>query len=459
MKFELDLFRKITDELLKDEKVHPVLPPISPKDISSKIDISLSDEGSADDEFSKILRDLILLTPRTATKSFFNQLFGGRNARATLGDLLAVVLNNAMHTYKVSGPMVAIEKIIVKQFNQLLAYGDKAGGTMASGGSMTNFMAILMARDRAQETIRQMGVRSALTAYTSKESHYSVSKNASFIGIGRDQVRYIESDALGEMIPSALQAAIENDLELGNIPFFVNATAGTTVMGAFDPIDEIANICQLYNIWLHIDGAYCGSVILSNKYKHLVKGAEKSDSFSINAHKMLGTPLTCSFIMVKDKEYLSKSFDNNASYLFQMDEDDYNLGKVSLQCGRRNDGLKLWTLWKSVGHKGLEKIVDHQFDLAAEGRAYVRNHPDYKLYSNENTLSVCFNYKDIAPEEICAALYEHGKLMVGHGSFKGDTFVRLVTINYGNSTEDIHQFFETLEAFVAEHFAISMNPA
>ncbi len=459
MKFELDLFRKITDELLQDEKENPVLPPIHPKNISNVLDLDLSENGSSDDDFAKAIRNLVFNTPRTTTKSFFNQLFGGRNAKATLGDLLAVVLNNAMHTYKVSGPMVEIEKIMVSHFNQLIGYKNNAGGTMASGGSMTNFMAILMARDKAQESIKNKGVQHKLIAYTSKESHYSVSKNAAFIGIGREQVRYIESNDDGEMDTILLQKTIEQDLNKGYQPFFVNATAGTTVMGAFDPLDKIAALCKKYNLWLHADGAYCGSVILSKKYRHLVNGAANTDSFSLNAHKMLGTPLTCSFIMVKDKKYLHDSFSNNASYLFQMDEDEYNLGKISLQCGRRNDGLKLWTLWKSVGHKGLEKIVDHQFYLAAQGREYVRNHPDYTLYSKEDTLSICFNYKDIAPEEICAGLYEHGKLMVGYGSFKGDTFVRLITINYSNSKEDILSFFKKLEAFATKHYSLSLNPA
>jgi len=250
------------------------------------------------------------------------------------------------------------------------------------------------------------------------------------------------------MIPELLEEQIIDDLQNGGVPTYVNATAGTTVLGAFDPIDKIADITEKYKIWLHVDGAYCGSVIFSEKYKHLVKGVERSDSFSYNAHKMLGTPLTCSIILVNDKKQLHDSFSNDADYLYQTDGDDFNLGKTSFQCGRRNDALKFWTLWKSIGTKGLEQIVDQQFDLANVALEYIRSNSDYTLYSYDNSIGVCFNYKNIDPMALCTALYENQETVGGFGSFEEDTFVRFVTINANNEKEDILNFFAVLEAFV-----------
>jgi sulfinoalanine decarboxylase/sulfinoalanine decarboxylase/aspartate 1-decarboxylase len=284
--------------------------------------------------------------------------------------------------------------------------------------------------------------------YTSKESHYSTSKNASFAGMGRNNIRYIKADSKGRMIPELLEEQIIDDLQNGGVPTYVNATAGTTVLGAFDPIDKIADITEKYKMWLHVDGAYCGSVIFSEKYKHLVKGVERSDSFSYNAHKMLGTPLTCSIILVNDKKQLHDSFSNDADYLYQTDGDDFNLGKTSFQCGRRNDALKFWTLWKSIGTKGLEQIVDQQFDLANVALEYIRSNSDYTLYSYDNSIGVCFNHKNIDPMALCTALYENQETVVGFGSFEEDTFVRFVTINANNEKEDILNFFAVLEAFV-----------
>lgn len=264
-------------------------------------------------------------------------------------------------------------------------------------------------------------------------------------------MRYIETNERGEMHVEALEKAIQADIEKGYTPVLINATAGTTVLGAFDPIDEISKIRKKYNVWLHVDGAYCGSVLFSKKYKHLIKGVEHVDSFSINAHKMLGTPLSCSMILVKNKKYLYDSFSNEASYLYQMDDDELNPGKISLQCGKRNDALKFWTLWKQIGTKGLEAMVDKQFALADTARAYIQNNNDYTLYSFENSVGVCFNYKNIPAKDICTMLYEKGALMVGYGSFNHVEFIRLVTINAQNEKETIIDFFKTLEHYVEKY--------
>lgn len=449
MQNELALFQKLANKLFEAEQSNPVAQPLPATDLFEKLDLTLNDSPSLD--FEDTLEQLVLSTPRTATRLFFNQLFGGRNPKATLGDLLAVLLNNSMYTYKVAGPQVGVEKEILKNICKRIGYPTTSDGTFAPGGSMSNFMAMVMARDAYNSNIKNQGVTKTLTLYTSRESHYSIPKNAALMGVGREQVRYVATDQYGKMIPEALLQQIETDLHKGYHPFFVNATAGTTVLGGFDAITPLSEICKKHSLWLHVDGAYCGSVIFSNTYKHLVAGLEGTDSFSVNAHKMMGTPLTCSIVVTRHKKYLHSSFSNDAAYLYQTDGDDYNLGKTSLQCGRRNDALKFWTLWKSVGTNGLETLVNQQFSLADTARDYIRNNDDYTLYSFDESISVCFNYKNIAPQALCTALYEHAALMVGYGTFQENEFVRLVTINAGNKHEDILNFFAVLERFVSEN--------
>ncbi|MGK0413442.1 MAG: sulfinoalanine decarboxylase, partial [Polaribacter sp.] len=431
-----------------EEAENPVAERIESSALYDAIDLSLNEGGMIDDTFKSLLREVLISTPKTATNLFFNQLFGGRQSKAILGDLLAVMLNNSMYTYKVAGPQVGIEQEIIRQSCNLIGYGAKSNGTFPTGGSMSNYMGLIMGRDAKDPACRLSGMTKPLIIYTSKECHYSNDKNASFSGIGRNNIRYIKVDTKGRMIPENLEEQILKDIENGDIPTYVNATAGTTVLGAFDPIDKIADITEKYKIWLHVDGAYCGSVIFSDQYKHLVKGVERSNSFSYNAHKMLGTPLTCSIILVNDKKHLYNSFSNDADYLYQTDGDDFNLGKTSFQCGRRNDALKFWTLWKSVGTNGLKEIVEQQFELADVALEYIRSNPDYTLYSFNDTISVCFNYKNIDPMALCTALYKNQITVVGFGSFQEDTFIRLVTINANNEKEDILNFFAVLEDFV-----------
>jgi sulfinoalanine decarboxylase/sulfinoalanine decarboxylase/aspartate 1-decarboxylase len=450
IKRDLTLFNELVEVLINEETQNPVAERIDSSKLYDAIDLSLNDGAMIDDTFKAVLREVLISTPKTATNLFFNQLFGGRQSKAILGDLLAVILNNSMYTYKVAGPQVGIEQEIIRQSCNLVGYGANSNGTFPTGGSMSNYMGLIMGRDAKDPACREKGMTKPLIIYTSKECHYSNDKNASFAGIGRNNIRYINADAKGCMIPEHLEEQILEDLQNGNIPTYVNATAGTTVLGAFDPLDKIADITEKYKVWLHVDGAYCGSVIFSEKYKHLVKGAERSNSFSYNAHKMLGTPLTCSIILVNDKKYLHDSFSNDADYLYQTDGDDFNLGKTSFQCGRRNDALKFWTLWKSVGTLGLQKIVEQQFDLADVALDYIRGNSNYTLYSFDDSISVCFNYKNVDPMALCTALYEHQVTVVGFGSFEEDTFIRLVTINANNEKEDILNFFTVLEEFVAK---------
>jgi sulfinoalanine decarboxylase len=446
---DLALFNELVEVLISEEDKNPVAERIDSTKLYDSIDLSLNEGAMIDEDFKVLLQDVLVSTPKTATNLFFNQLFGGRQSKAVLGDLLAVMLNNSMYTYKVAGPQVGIEQEIIRQSCDLIGYGSKSNGTFPTGGSMSNYMALVMGRDAKDPLCRLNGMSKTLIIYTSEECHYSNAKNASFAGIGKNNIRYIKADSKGRMIPEKLEEQIIEDLENGVTPAYVNATAGTTVLGAFDPLNEIADITEKHNIWLHVDGAYCGSVIFSERYKHLVEGVERSNSFSYNAHKMLGTPLTCSILLVNDKKHLHDSFSNDADYLYQTDGDDFNLGKTSFQCGRRNDALKFWTLWKSIGTKGLEQIVDQQFELANVALDYIRNNPDYTLYSFDDSISVCFNYKNIEPMELCTALYEHQVTVVGFGSFEDDTFVRLVTINANNEKVDILNFFKVLEDFVA----------
>lgn len=457
MKDDLKLFNELVDLLLEEEQKHPVATPIATNKLYQTLDLSLNDHPILDEDFKKTLFEIVKSTPKTASTSFFNQLFGGRMNKATLGDLLAVMLNNSMYTYKVAGPQVGIEKAVLHKICDMIGYGEESDGTFTSGGSMSNYMAMVMARDKYDPSSKVEGVSKKMIVYTSEVSHYSIQKNTSLIGIGRNQVRFIKTNDHGEMIPEDLELQIQQDLAKGFHPFFVNATAGTTVLGAFDSVEPISKICKAHNLWLHLDGAYCGGVIFSKRYKHLVKGIELTDSFSINAHKMLGAPLTCSIIVTQNKKHLYQSFSNEADYLYQTADDDFNLGKTSLQCGRRNDALKIWTLWKSVGSKGLENIVDHQFYLADVARNYIKQHPDYTLHSYDDSISVCFNYKGISAKTLCTELYLNSEVLVSFGSFRDVEFVRMVTINTSLKEQDIMNFFKRIEIFVDNKILIAKH--
>ena len=446
IKDDLQLFDELVTLFLEDEIQNPVAEYINPKDVNKVLDITLQESAISKVEYKKILKKLLLKSTKSSSKLFFNQLFGGRHSKAVLGDLLAVILNNSMATYKIAGPQISIEKEILSKIYSLIGYNNKAGGTFPTGGSMSNFMSLVMARDKVN-TISNKSNKKRLIAYSSENSHYSISKNASFSGIGKENVRYIKSDQYGRICKDDFENQINNDISNGFLPFYLNATAGTTVLCAFDNIEELVPICRKHEIWIHLDGAFGGAVIFSEKYKYLVKGINFTDSFCFNAHKTLVAPIITSLLVVKDKNDLYNSFNNSASYLYQTHDSDFNLGQTSFECGRRNNALKLWTMWKAIGSKGIAKIINHEFKLANFARNYVINNSNYKIYSFENSLSICFNYKNFDPEDLCTQLYENNLLMVGFGHFHANKFIRLVTVNSENSTNNLSNFFQILEEY------------
>ena len=454
IKKDLALFNELISIFLEDELANPVTEYINPNDASKILDIKLGEEAVDNIKLKSVLKKILLKTPKSSSKLFFNQLFGGRHSKAVLGDLLAVMLNNSMATYKIAGPQVLIEKEVLSQVYNLIGYGDNAGGTFPTGGSMSNFMSLVMARDKVNLKIKETGPPKKLVAYTSENGHYSIDKNASFSGLGKQNIRHIKSDKYGRIDILELEKQVEVDLENGFIPFYLNATAGTTVLCAFDNILELASICKKNNIWLHVDGAFGGAVIFSDKYKHLVDGISLTNSFCFNAHKILGAPLSTSVLVVKDKDDLYNSFNNKATYLYQTHDDGFNLGQTSFECGRRNNAIKLWTMWKAIGKKGIANIVDHQFDLANAAREYIKNNINYTLYSFDYSLSVCFNYKDFDAEDLCTKLYERSKLMIGFGYFQDKKFIRLVLVNGENTDKDIIKFFLVLEEFAEENSSL-----
>jgi len=445
---DLELFNEIIKEFLNEEKTTPASKFISPENIMNEIDLKLDKRPLDNEKYKKLLKQLINSTPKSSSKHFFNQLYGGRHSKAVLGDLLAVILNTSMATFKIAGPQVIVEKTILETISNLVGYSNESGGTFPTGGSMSNFMSVVMARDKIDLSINKRGMSKTLIAYTSDCSHYSIAKNASFAGIGRENVRYILSNNRGQIDIVSLEKEIKKDIDRGLTPFYLNATAGTTVLGAFDPVKKLVNICKRYKIWLHLDGAFGGSVIFSKNLKNLVEGIENVDSFCFNAHKTLGAPLSTSVLLVKKKKYLYKSFDNDAQYLYQTHDKDYNLGSSSFECGRRNNALKLWSMWKAIGTEGMSNIIERQFKLADFARKYIKNNKNYRLFSFENSLSICFNYQDIDPQDLCSKLYKNNVLLVGYGQFKNQKFIRLVIVNIQNNEEEILNFFKNVEDFV-----------
>jgi len=348
----------ITEKYLQENKDPgtPVVDYREPDELKNLLDLSIQADGVSGAHMMDLVEEYLRFSVRTGHPQFLNQLYQGFNLPGFVGEVVTALSNTSMYTYEVAPVATLIEREVISKMCAAVGF-DSNEGIFLPGGSNANMTALLAARNRKQPSSKSTGITGQMALFVSDEAHYSFEKAANTLGIGMNNVVKVATDPLGRMIPEALDHSVRESYKDGKMPFFVAATAGTTVRGAFDPLTEIAEVARRHELWLHVDGALGASVILSEKYRHLMNGVDQADSVAWNPHKTMGVPLSCSALLLKQKGGLEACTScDHGDYLFH-DEDSpdfkttgfetsndesMDLGKQSLQCGRRVDALKLW---------------------------------------------------------------------------------------------------------------------
>ncbi|ODV58618.1 pyridoxal phosphate-dependent decarboxylase family protein [Ascoidea rubescens DSM 1968] len=329
----------------------------------------------------------------TWSLGFLDKLYSSTNAIGVISDLVLSILNTNSHVFTVSPILTVIEKKIGYEYSKLFydGYSENSGGLTFSGGSWSNISSLQIARSYLYCDSKKRGNGNyKFAVFTSSHSHYSVEKAAMLCGFGSESVFKIEVNSRGEMKCSKLEESIKKAIENGYTPLYVNATAGTTVFGSFDPLEEIGVICEKYGIWFHVDGSWGGNFIFSKELKNKLKGSHLANSITVSPHKMLGVPTTCSFLLMKDKRIFVTANSLDAPYLFHKikgsvesgdrrlsqrellesykrkddgvrSEENFNLAEGTMGCGRRADSLKFYLSWNYYGKVGFGERVDHAY--------------------------------------------------------------------------------------------------
>ncbi|XP_036395449.1 acidic amino acid decarboxylase GADL1-like [Megalops cyprinoides] len=456
--------RKATDVR---EKVCEWQPPQRLKEI---LDLELKEEG---EDHSKILercRDAMRYSVKTGHPRFFNQLYAGMDPYSLVGRFITEAINPSLYTYEVAPVFVLTEEAVLKKMMEFLGWEKEGDGIFSPGGSVSNMYAVNVARYSYIPDIKEQGLSGMprLVLFTSQECHYSVAKAAAFLGIGTKNVYAVSSDERGKMIPAELEKQVLRAKEEGALPFLVNATSGTTVLGAFDPLEDIADICQTHSLWLHVDACWGGAALLSQKHRHLLKGIHRANSVAWNPHKMLMAGVQCCAFMVRDKtDLLQRCHSAHASYLFQKDkfyDVTYDTGDKTVQCSRKPDAFKFWLMWKAVGTRGLEERVDRALALARYLAEETKRREGFRLLMEPEYANVCFWYippslrnvpesqefwekiNKVAPV-IKERMMKKGSMMVGyqpHGNRAN--FFRQIVISPQVSREDMDFVLDEIEA-------------
>ena len=409
------------------------------KSLSKTTDIKLPLEGRGLDSVLDDIDNYLRACVKTNRAEFMNPLWGGVSLAGLAGEIIANLSNTSMYTYELAPLATLIEQTIISRVGEIIGF-PQSGGSLTTGGSNGNMLGILCARQAMIPTSTHSGFDGRdMVIFVSEEAHYSVLMAANVLGIGHRNVIKVSCDDEGRMKPSSLEDEIIFAKKEGRTPFCVVATAGTTVRGAFDPIRELADIAHREGLWYHIDAAWGGSCLFSNELNSLMSGCELADSICWDAHKMLGMHLICSLFIVKDKSILGRvcAHGESAHYLFHSDTEEVDLGRYSLQCGRRNDALKLWLAWREKGDAGWAKIVENYFSLANHLEQRVNQEASLTMMSTRQWTNVCFRFDPQQEDvdlnalnaEIRDRIMKGGKFMFSRANIGDDVILRLVISN------------------------------
>ncbi|KAL3835812.1 hypothetical protein ACJMK2_021286 [Sinanodonta woodiana] len=334
---------------------------------------------------------------RTGHPRFLNQLSTGIDVIGVAGEWVTAAANTNMFTYEMAPVFTLLEEIILQRMRKMVGWDD-GDGIFAPGGAISNFYALIAARHHAFPEAKSRGMANMprMKVFTSEQSHFSIKRAAILLGIGLDNVVNVKCDHRGRMLVGDLESMVKECIADGFHPLFVNATCGTTVLGAYDSISKIADVSEKYGMWLHVDGAWGGSALFSEKHKHLLDGLERADSMTWNPHKMMGVPLQCSAILLRKKGILSGANQLKAEYLFQQDkhyDTSYDTGDKTIQCGRHNDIFKLWLMWRAKGDAGFRAQIDQNFEKAKYMLQILESREEFEVVNHElDGPNVCFWY-------------------------------------------------------------------
>lgn len=357
------------------------------------------------EELTEKIEKLVKSTTNLSSPGFMGHMDSIPSTASILGDLIAAVVNNNMLFSETSQALTPLVQHVISEFITRFGFNKhRAYGLLLSGGTLSNLQAIAVARNKALDYVQSgMGKNANRSViFCSEAAHSSIDKAAIVLGLGVNAVVKIPIDESSRMKPDLLKKELTHSINRNDIPICVIGTAGTTVTGSIDPLEEIAAICKEFGVWFHVDGAYGGGLILSSSQMSKLKGIEKADSITFNPHKWMYLTRTCSMVLFASKKDLQQHFSIAVPYT---SSEPYvqNLGELSLQGSRHADILKLWLSVQHIGWNGYQKLIDYTCEIASVFRKMIIQHPDMHLLEEPQMNIVCFR---LAPEWLDQEYYD-----------------------------------------------------
>ncbi|TLM83034.1 aspartate aminotransferase family protein [Pseudarthrobacter sp. NamE2] len=388
---------------------------------------------------------------------------------ALVGEAILSAVNSSLDTWDQSAGGTMIERRLIDWAAGRLDLGGNADGIFTSGGSQSNLQALLIARNHAVAGLRQDHARSGLRLpalldtlriFTSEDSHFSVQKSASMLGLGFDAVITVPCTPDHRMDPAALAEAMAEARDAGLTAMAVVATAGTTDFGAVDPLAELAAQARAYGAWFHIDAAYGGGLMVSGRYRHLLDGTRLADSVTVDFHKTFFQPVSSSALLVRESAMLR----HVTYYADYLNPESAALAEIpnqvdkSIQTTRRFDALKLWLTLRIMGADAVGALFDEAIDLAARVGSLLAADDDFELAVAPQLSTLVFRYRPLLeggerlPEDeadrinpaIRSAVFASGEAVVAGTKVAGRHYLKFTLLNAEATLEDIAEIIALL---------------
>ncbi|MYU03255.1 lysine decarboxylase DesA [Streptomyces sp. SID8366] len=385
---------------------------------------------------------------------------------ALLGEAVLSAVNSSLDTWDQSAGGTLIERKLIDWTTARIGLGPAADGVFTSGGSQSNLQAMLLAREEAKSDDP-----AKLRIFASAAGHFSVQKSAKLLGLGPDAVVTVPVDRDKRMQTVTLAHELERCRAEGLVPMAVVATAGTTDFGSIDPLPEIAELCDRYGAWMHVDAAYGCGLLASRKYRHRIDGIERADSVTVDYHKSFFQPVSSSAVLVRDGATLRHAT-YHAEYLNPrraVRERIPNQVDKSLQTTRRFDALKLWLTLRVMGADGIGELFDEVCDLAVQGWDLIAADPRYDVVVEPSLSTLVFRYIPAAvtdPAEIDRAnlharkaLFASGDAVVAGTKVDGRHYLKFTLLNPETTPSDIAAVLDLIAGHAEQYLGESLDRA
>ena len=326
-------------------------------------------------------------------------------------------------------------------------------GTFTSGGTISNITALASAREAAIPGARERGLGNlSPTLYCSTEAHYSITRAAEVLGLGSANVRAVDIDSQRRMRADVLREMLQRDVADGCTPVAIVATTGTTLTGAVDPIEELADVAEEFGVWLHVDGAYGVPAATVASRAHLFAGLDRVDSVTVDCHKWMFVPKACSAVLVRDAATLAKVFSHDEAYMPHAGG-HYNAVDITLEYSRPFRALKLWMLFSTHGANAVREAIERNCDQAQLLFDWIRDRPPFETLTSRPQLSIV-PFRAVVPgcsdpdahnDALCSAIQRDGRVYVSPATIDGHVWLRPCFTNFRTTSDDVAALLNVAE--------------